>query len=96
MTVTPSDAYNAYTVEKKLLETFERQAQAFVGKTVKLVRYMTEEERRLAGWGASALCLCFTDGSQVYATRDDEGNGPGTLVLVNVNGTGDTFPALRA
>lgn len=50
-----------------------------VGKTIKNVRYMTDEEIMNNGWCNRPLVIFFTDGSYMYASQDDEGNGAGAL-----------------
>ena len=50
------------------------------GKTVKTVRPMTSKEMERESWtGAPALVIEFVDGTLVYPSRDEEGNGPGAL-----------------
>lgn len=50
-----------------------------VGKTIKLVRYMTDEELDSMGWDTANLVIFFTDGSHIFASMDDEGNDSGVL-----------------
>jgi hypothetical protein len=52
-----------------------------VGRTIRKVRLMTPEELAQNGWeGEAAVCLELDDGSVVYSSRDEEGNGPGCLL----------------
>lgn len=50
-----------------------------VGKTIKLVRYMNDEELDSMGWDTANLVIFFTDGSHIFASMDDEGNDSGVL-----------------
>ena len=55
-----------------------------VGSTIKEIRWMTDEEMEKEGWGArnrsgNGVVLEMVGGGKIYASRDDEGNGPGAL-----------------
>lgn len=50
-----------------------------IGKMIKRVRPLTEEELEREGWDRPTLALELSGGDVIYASRDDEGNGPGTL-----------------
>lgn len=49
------------------------------GRTVKAVRYLTKAEMDALCWGESVLVIEFDDGTMVFPSRDDEGNGGGAL-----------------
>lgn len=49
------------------------------GRTIVEVRHMTQEEVETEGWERPALALVLDDGTVIYPSQDDEGNGPGTL-----------------
>lgn len=51
-----------------------------IGLTVADVRPMTDEERDAEAWDDGAVVIEFDDGSSLFAMRDPEGNGPGTLI----------------
>jgi hypothetical protein len=52
-----------------------------VGRTIQRVRLMTAGELARYGWqGEMSVCLELDDGSVVYSSRDEEGNGPGCLL----------------
>jgi len=56
--------------------------RSVIGKRIVAVRRLTPQEMEAEGWecereGATALVL--DDGSLIYPSRDDEGNGAGTL-----------------
>jgi len=67
-----------------LIAPWEKIAQdMLVGRTVETVRYLSEEETKSLGWYGTTILLDLRgkDGSliAVYASTDNEGNGPGAL-----------------
>jgi hypothetical protein len=70
-----------------------RKPAGLVGRVVKAVRPMTEAELGAEGWearrGGAPAVIEFEDGTIVYPSRDDEGNGPGALF--GVDGRGRSF-----
>ncbi len=58
-----------------------------IGKKIKHVRAMTKKEMDVEGWDRTPLVIEFTDGSKIYASQDDEGNGPGSMFGVDKDGT---------
>jgi hypothetical protein len=58
----------------------------FVGSTVSKVRYQTPEEQEAHGWHRPAVVLELEDGGIIYASQDEEDNGPGTFFAVNKEG----------
>ncbi len=65
-----------------------------VGTTIVEVRPMTEEEAEAEGWPLPRLpnmnsptaVLVLSDGSELYASCDPEGNGPGCMFGVDDKG----------
>lgn len=61
------------------------EASRLNGYTIEDARYMDNDTRRQYGWEHRALTLTLTkpNAPTLYATlsRDDEGNGPGSLFL---------------
>ena len=60
--------------------------EPLVGQKVVEIRPMTEEEENVEGWdnnSGSSMVIVFKDGTILYASRDPEGNGPGTLFGVD-------------
>ena len=75
-------------------KVIELATRMLVGRTIVGAEYMTEEEADGAFWEESPLVLTLDDGTRVYPSRDDEGNGPGALFTANPE-TGDyDFPSL--
>jgi hypothetical protein len=59
------------------------------GKVVKQVRQMTPAELEAEGWDNELgyiAAIEFTDGTAIYASQDEEGNGPGALFGREKNG----------
>ena len=54
-------------------------SKKLVGKTIKEVRYLNTKEMEGMYWDNSAPVIFFTDGSYIFPSRDDEGNGAGAL-----------------
>ncbi len=50
-----------------------------VGRRIVEVSYMTREEAAGLGWSRRPVVLVLDDGTQVYASSDDEGNNGGAL-----------------
>ena len=64
----------------------------FIGKVVKEVRHMTDQEMNTEGWeprhGTPPIVIVFDCGTKLYPSCDDEGNGPGTLFGISSDGMG--------
>jgi len=58
-----------------------KSKDGLVGKKVVAVRGMTNAEMRKEGWDTSerATVIVFDDDTKVYASQDEEGNGPGAF-----------------
>lgn len=57
----------------------EKVAKELVGKAITAVRYLTEEEREELGWHDRSVVIQLSDGTLLWPSRDDEGNGAGAL-----------------
>ena len=57
-----------------------------VGGTIKTVRWMTAAEMEKEGWNRPAIVLEMEEGGKLFASQDEEGNGPGTLFGEDKNG----------
>lgn len=66
--------------ELSLAERWNKRVSDFlVGKTIKSVRYMTDEEMNDFMWYHKPVIIDFTDGSWIIPQKDDEGNDGGAL-----------------
>jgi len=66
-------------------------AEQWIGKTIKAIRPMSEAEIEAEGWagltrGYAPTVIEFLDGSKLYASQDEVGNGPGALFGVESTG----------
>lgn len=52
---------------------------SLVGRTITGVRTMTEEEMDTMDWYGHVLIYTLDDGTEMVASKDDEGNGAGSL-----------------
>ena len=64
-----------------------------VGKTIKHVRYMTDDEMEDFMWYRNPVVITFTDGTILVPQSDDEGNDGGSMMYIKNNKT-DIIPTL--
>lgn len=57
-----------------------------VGKTIRAIRWMTQEETDGLGFYSRPMVIIFTDGSCMYFQSDDEGNDGGAGVVLFPDG----------
>ena len=50
-----------------------------VGRRIFDVKPMSRPEIEAEGWDAGTVMIVLDDGTKLYASQDDEGNGPGAL-----------------
>jgi hypothetical protein len=79
--------------KETVIEYWNKKAEALKGKKIAVARYMTKEEADHFGWNQVPLVIQFTDGSTLFASRDDEGNGAGAL-FGDDNGKNMDFPVI--
>ena len=66
--------------ELSVADVWNKKVREFlVGKTIKSVRYMTDEEMEDFMWYRKPVIIDFTDGSWIIPQSDDEGNNGGAL-----------------
>lgn len=63
------------------------------GRTIIEVFYLPDDEVEDLGWDASGLVLLLDNQTQVLVQQDDEGNGPGALLVISDAG-GLTLPTI--
>jgi len=54
-------------------------SRILVGKKIASIRQLTKEELEEEGWDKGTTAIVLDDGTLVYPSQDDEGNGPGAL-----------------
>ena len=73
-------SWDKMTKEEKEKVWVKRAERVLLNKKIVKVRWMTMSEQAATGWdGDRAIILELDDGTLVYPSRDDEGNGPGAL-----------------
>ena len=60
-------------------------SKLLLNKTIVDVRYMTDEEQSMMYWDFKPVVLILDDGTAIYPSSDDEGNGAGALFTTNEN-----------
>ena len=58
-------------------------SKVLVGKTIKQIRYLTDQEQQEFDWLDSAVVIIFTEGSWIIPISDDEGNNAGAIQTSN-------------
>ena len=66
----------AKEIEKKWTDY---AVEHLVGRKIKAARYLTNKEVKAQGWSHKAVVIELDDGTLLFPSRDDEGNGPGAL-----------------
>lgn len=51
------------------------------GRTIANVLYMEDENLGTLGWDRAPVVIVLDDGTSLYPSQDDEGNGPGALFI---------------
>jgi hypothetical protein len=54
-------------------------AAGLKGRRLIAIRPMTRAEQKREFWDRPAMVIVLDDGSLIYPSQDEEGNGPGTL-----------------
>jgi hypothetical protein len=62
-------------------EHARKASKLLVGRTIRAVSYMSAEEQDAAGFDFSPLVIEMDNDLVLFALRDPEGNGPGTLMV---------------
>ena len=65
-----------------------------VGKTIKHIRYLNDEEMEALMWHSRPIVIVFTDGSLLIPQSDDEGNDGGAMLYQDKDGNHDVIPVL--
>ena len=62
------------------IKEWEKEISEFlVGKTIKKIEYLTEQEANECGWNQIPLVIIFDDNSYIFPMADDEGNNGGAI-----------------
>lgn len=68
--------------------------ERLVGKQIKRVRYLTNEEAKGLDWYSRPVVIELNDGSLILPSRDDEGNDGGAMFGQSNQGDDWTFPVI--
>ena len=82
--------------DKEIEEKWTKYASDhLVGKTIIGVRYLSTAEANEMHWYERPVILYLSDGSMIFPSRDDEGNGGGALFGQKADGKDFGCPVLR-
>lgn len=56
-----------------------KASKLLVGKKIVSVEYMNTADLEELDWYRASLVITLDDGTSIYPSQDDEGNGPGSL-----------------
>ena len=69
---------------KEIEQRWTRAAyDALVGRKIVKVQYLGKTDCENMGWDESGIALILDNGSSVIVQADDEGNGPGALLILS-------------
>jgi hypothetical protein len=71
--------------DKYVAQWTKKVSKLLLGKTITHVGYMTDDEQSAFGWSAKAVVIQLNDGTTLFPSSDDEGNGAGALFTTNEN-----------
>jgi len=71
----------------------EQAKSRLLGRKIIGVRYMTDEELP-EDWGEHPIVIMLDDNSVWYPSRDDEGNGPGSLFGQDIHHKDISLPVI--
>ncbi len=65
----------------------EAKKMNLIGRKIIKVRDLTTAEIKEEGWEEGTLIIILDDGSKIFPSQDQEGNGPGSLFGIKKDGT---------
>lgn len=74
-----------YSKENLKVKWQNHSRKLLVGKTIRHVRYLTDEEMEGCMWYKNPLVIEFTDGTAILSQSDDEGNDGGAYYYFGKN-----------
>jgi hypothetical protein len=66
-----------------------KAAKLLVGKKIVSVGYLHKDNLEEMDWYRAPIVITLEDGTSIYPSQDDEGNGPGSLFT-----TSETLPII--
>lgn len=86
-------------LQKEMVQRWNDEAEArLVGRRIVSARYMSKDELCIMGWNhchSGSIVFRLDNGTVVFPSTDDEGNGPGALMLQTPTGF-HTLPVVPA
>tara|TARA_B100000131_G_scaffold322540_1_gene376836 strand:+ start:6909 stop:7166 length:258 start_codon:yes stop_codon:yes gene_type:complete len=82
------------TTEKLIVKWQNSTRKLLVGKTIKHIRYLNDEEMDAFAWYHRPIVIVFTDGSLLIPQQDDEGNDGGAMFFQDKDGNQDVIPVI--
>ena len=70
---------SAKKIEEVVSYWEDKASMVLAGKTIKAVRYLTQQEAKSLGWDTRSVVFELDNGVLVWASADDEGNDAGAL-----------------
>ena len=64
------------------------------GRKIIEARYMTDNEMRQQGWHQRSVVFVLDNGTICLLSRDDEGNGPGSMFYIMKDHKGGELPVI--
>lgn len=61
----------------------EEIVESLVGKKIKHIRYMSDEEMEKFGWSKRPIIILIEGGTLIIPQSDDEGNEGGAMIVIN-------------
>ena len=83
-----------FSTEKLIVKWQNSTRKLLVGKTIKHIRYLNDEEMESFAWYLRPIVIVFTDGSLLIPQSDDEGNDGGAMFYQDKDGNQDVIPVI--
>ena len=71
---------------KKYNEHKGKIGKKMIGQKIRKIRGMTQQEIDAEGWDRGTTLIELEDGRTIFASQDDEGNGPGAMFSLTPKG----------
>ena len=72
----------------------DKISKELVGKKIKSIRYMSDEEQEDIGWYSKAVVIELDNGTIMYPSQDDEGNDAGSIFYQSKDNPNGVIPVI--
>lgn len=72
----------------------DKISKELVGKKIKSIRYMSDEEQEDIGWYSKAAVIELDNGTIMYPSQDDEGNDAGAIFYQSKDNPNGVIPVI--